>query len=81
MTSLMEAWPCWLDSWSLPDLAITQTPSKQIKLSALARTENKVMERNNRKTFQKQAFLTFVQSLGMFCFEKNLTHGGFGVEA
>lgn len=38
------------------------------------------MERNNGESFQKQAFLTFVQPLGMFCCEKNPIHGvGLGL--
>lgn len=32
------------------------------------------MARNNGETFQKQAFLTFVQLLGTLCFKQNLIH-------
>lgn len=71
--SLVEARPHWSDSWSPPGLAITQTPSEhEIKASGSGKDIKR--GRNNGETFQRQAFLTFVQTPGMFCFEKNLIH-------
>lgn len=69
--SLVEVRPHWLDRSSPPGLAVTQTPSEQ-EIKALH--SGRDIKGGKGETFQKQAFLTFVQTLGTFCFEKSLIH-------